>query len=109
MNLSILGTLTTLSVLTSTILCLINHPEYQDKVFKEIEVNVARENMPSLSDKIKCPTLEAIELEVHRLITVVPILAGRECTQDIEFEGYNISKGNLVRKFLSGKLNVIWS
>ena len=103
------GIVTTWAVLTSTILCLIHHPEYQDKVFKEIEENIARENMPSLSDKSNCPALEALELEVHRLITVVPILAGRECTQDIEFEGYNISKGTLVRKFLSGKLNVIWS
>ncbi|XP_045173890.2 cytochrome P450 2A7-like [Mercenaria mercenaria] len=31
------GILTTLSVLTSTLLCLINYPEYQDKVFRELD------------------------------------------------------------------------
>jgi cytochrome P450 len=78
-------------------LCLVNHPEYQDKVFEEIDKNIGRDGSPNHSDKVHCPHLEALELEVHRLITVVPILSGRKCTRDLEFEGYNLPKGTLVR------------
>ncbi|XP_060554489.1 cytochrome P450 2C31-like [Ruditapes philippinarum] len=90
------GILTTWSVLTSSILCLVNHPEYQDKVFEEIDKNIGRDSSPNHSDKVHCPHLEALELEVHRLITVVPILAGSQCSRDLEFEGYNLSKGTLI-------------
>ncbi|XP_060554487.1 cytochrome P450 2C31-like [Ruditapes philippinarum] len=90
------GILTTWSVLTSTVLCLVNHPEYQDKVFEEIVKNIGRDGLPNHSDKVHCPHLEALELEVHRLITVVPILSGRKCTRDLEFEGYNLPKGTLL-------------
>jgi cytochrome P450 len=78
-------------------LCLVNHPEYQDKVFEEIDKSIGRDRSPNHSDKVHCPHLEALELEVHRLITVVPILAGRKCTRDLEFEGYYLPKGTLVR------------
>ncbi|XP_045160235.2 cytochrome P450 2A6-like [Mercenaria mercenaria] len=90
------GTLTTLSVLASTLLCLVNYPEYQDKVFREVDRTIGRGRPPVHTDKPNCPHLEALELEVHRLLTVVPILAGRICTQDLNLEGYDVSKGTLL-------------
>ncbi|XP_053385873.1 cytochrome P450 1A1-like [Mercenaria mercenaria] len=96
LNLSSTGIVTTWSVFTSTILCLINHPEYQETLFKEIEEHIGRDRQPTLADKINCPNLEALELEVHRLLTVVPTFAGRVCTRDINLEGYNIPKGTMI-------------
>lgn len=90
------GILTTWSVLSSTFLCLVNNPEYQDKVFKEIDATIGGDRLPTNSDKGNCPYLKALELEVHRYLTVVPILGGRICNSDIKFEGFDLAKGTMV-------------
>lgn len=43
---------------------------------------------------------EAFELEMHRYVTIVPILVGRICTRDTSVDGYDIPKGAFVSNIL---------
>ena len=94
----LVGITTSWSILTSTFFCLINYPEYQDKIFAELDKNISQDRRPSYKDKANCPILEAVEMEVHRLFTVVPTLISRLCNKDLNLEGYDIPKGTEVNK-----------
>lgn len=89
------GIVTTLSLLSSTILCLLNHPEYQDEVYKLLSEVIGDKRNASLNDKQSCPLIEAIEMEVHRLITVVPLLQ-RDLNDDIQFDGFHLPNNAMV-------------
>ncbi|XP_060574933.1 cytochrome P450 2J5-like isoform X3 [Ruditapes philippinarum] len=51
--------------LSNALLCLLNHPEYQDKMFEELERVVGHERDVKLSDKSQCPFTEAVELSTN--------------------------------------------
>ncbi|XP_052806610.1 cytochrome P450 2D20-like [Mya arenaria] len=86
------GILTTWSVLSSTILMLLHYPEYQKRARTELCAAIGWDNVAHSDDRERCPLTEAIEMEAHRLVTVVPLLAPRECNKDLEFEGYYVPK-----------------
>ena len=98
MVLIIIGICTTWSILSSTILCLINHPEYQDKIFAELAKNISQNRRPNYMDKANCPMLVAVEMEVHRLVPIIPVSLGHVCTKDVKMEGYDIPEGTEVNK-----------
>ncbi|XP_060595278.1 cytochrome P450 2C31-like isoform X2 [Ruditapes philippinarum] len=82
--------------LSNALLCLLNHPEYQDKMFEELERVVGHKRDVKLSDKSQCPFTEAVELEVHRYLPVVPFLDARFCGVDLNFEGYDLPKDSII-------------
>lgn len=90
-----LGILTTLSSLCNLILCLLHHPEYQQKIQEELDTVVGRNRQPNISDKAQCPVTEAVLMESMRYITTVPSFP-HECAADINFEGYSIEKGSTI-------------
>ena len=89
------GIVTTWSVLSSTILCLIHHPEYQDMAYKQICDVIGETREPTHSHKQNCPLIEAIELEVHRMIPVVPILQ-RNLTSELCYKGFRLPNNTVV-------------
>ena len=78
-------------------LCLLHHPEYQRKIQQELDSVIGRDRLPQISDRGKCPFIEAVVMEAMRYITPVPFLLPHVCTEDVKFEGYYIAKKSLVR------------
>lgn len=90
------GILTTLSSLCNMMLCLLHHPEYQQKIQRELDAVVGRNRGPNLSDRENCPFTESVIMESIRYITPVPIFLPHECAEDILFEGYTLRKNCLI-------------
>jgi len=95
--------MTSWSILSSTFFLLIHFPEYQEKLVAEVN-NVlnqdgGRQNVEP-NDKLKCPLFEAVEMEVHRLVTTVPLGIPRLCNKDIVFNGHVIKKNTNVGIFV---------
>ncbi|XP_053386225.1 cytochrome P450 2C31-like [Mercenaria mercenaria] len=90
------GIITTLSVLTSSMLVLLNHPEYQTKIQEELDRVIGRGRLPNYSDRGKCTFLKAFGMEVHRYINVGPLQIPHYCRKSIEFEGYHIRRNSVV-------------
>ena len=67
-NVSIVGTVTTVTSLYSLVLLLINHKEIQKKAQTEID-DVIGARSPSLADRSKCHYVEAMLMELLRLVT----------------------------------------
>lgn len=90
------GLLTTWSAISNTFLCLVCYPEYQDKMFQELDRVIGHDRDINHNDKSFCPFFEAVELEVHRYITTVPLLLPKLSQNQLEFMGYNIPKGSII-------------
>jgi len=100
------GIMTSWSILGSTFLLLLHFPEYQDKLVAEVNHVLKQEGgrqEVEPSDKMKCPLFEAVEMEVHRLITTVPLGIPRLCNKDIVFNRHVIKKNTNVRYFVCTK------
>ncbi|XP_052764098.1 cytochrome P450 27C1-like [Mya arenaria] len=86
---------TTWSILSSTIFLLLYHPEFQDRLAKELQEIVKQGEEATSRDKVKSPLMEALELETHRLLLVNPTLLSRVASKDFEYEGYTIIEGTM--------------
>ncbi|XP_060602605.1 cytochrome P450 2C70-like isoform X2 [Ruditapes philippinarum] len=85
------GITTTWSVLSNTMLILLNHPQYQRLLQNEIDREIGRERLPTFKDRNNCTFFKAFEMEVHRYIPVAPLMLPHKCKTDVDFEGYDIS------------------
>ncbi|XP_045785006.1 probable cytochrome P450 305a1 [Maniola jurtina] len=83
------------SALDFAFICLLRHPNVQNKVYEEIS-RVLGDDTPSWSDNGRLIYTSAFLSEVHRLCTVAPFLGGRRALTDIEMEGYLIPKGTTI-------------
>lgn len=90
------GMLTTWAFLSNALLCLLNHPECQERMFLELDKVIGRARELDVKDVSDCPYVEAVELEVHRYVPVVNFLDAKHCNADLVFEGYGIPKGSMV-------------
>ncbi|XP_053380006.1 cytochrome P450 1A1-like [Mercenaria mercenaria] len=90
------GIATTLSALTSSMLILLNFPEYQTKIQKELDQHVGQGRLPTFSDRANCTFLKAFELEVPRFVPVLPLLLPHLCVEHVEFEGLDIEPNSTV-------------
>ncbi|XP_060568095.1 cytochrome P450 1A5-like [Ruditapes philippinarum] len=90
------GITTTWSVLSNTMLILLNYPQYQKLLQNEFDREIGRQRLPTFKDRSNCPFFKAFELEVHRYITVVPLMLPHKCKEDIDFEGYDIAMNSTV-------------
>src|SRR6218665_495763 len=75
---------------------LVNHPEIQEHLQREIDDVVHKDRLPSLDDKSHLPYTEAVTLEVMRLHTLAPLYIPHATTKDTEVLGCYIQKGSLV-------------
>ena len=72
---------------------MILHPEIQQKVQAEIDRVIGRARLPSVADKSKMPYTDAVTIEIHRRSAFVPFGIAHCSTEDADFEGYTIPKG----------------
>ncbi|KAI1075684.1 cytochrome P450 [Whalleya microplaca] len=76
---------------------LAQHPEIQDKAYKEIrEFQGSDEPLCDAADNQKCAYVLAIVKEALRYFTVIPLALPRESIRDIEYDGVLIPAGSTV-------------
>ncbi|XP_070545942.1 steroid 17-alpha-hydroxylase/17,20 lyase-like [Ptychodera flava] len=90
---------TTVNILNFCVAYLVNYPDVQVKVQKEIDDVIGQGRSPSLSDKGKLPYCEAVINEVLRIRTVLPLGVPHETLEDTSVGGYNIPKGTKIMTF----------
>ncbi|XP_041068314.1 steroid 21-hydroxylase [Carcharodon carcharias] len=96
------GTETTSSTLGWAIAFLIQRPEIQDRIYREICDLVGDDCYPTYADKRELPLLSATIAEVLRLRPVVPLSLLHRTTCDTSVAGYFIQKGTNVITNLFG-------
>ncbi|XP_042870726.1 uncharacterized protein LOC122252352 [Penaeus japonicus] len=90
------GSETSSSAIRWALLYLAKYPEVQAKVHKEIDSVVPRDVLPSIQQRSSMPYLEAVILEVHRVVSFVRLGVYKMCSKETQFEGYTIPKGAIL-------------
>ncbi|XP_045184918.2 cytochrome P450 2F3-like [Mercenaria mercenaria] len=87
---------TSMSSMSSTILCLMSHPECQKRVQQEIDDVIGKDRLPTVDDRINCKYMDAVAMEIQRLITIIPLSGPHMCRPNLQFEGYDIPANSMV-------------
>ncbi|KAJ8088569.1 hypothetical protein PM082_022642 [Marasmius tenuissimus] len=91
------GSDTTVSVMLSFVLSMINHPEVQARAQAEVDSFVASSGkLPDFGDQDKLPYLEAVIAETLRHRPVAPYAVPHAVEEDDVYEGFWIPKGSTV-------------
>ena len=93
---SISGYLTTRGTLLSLICVLAKRPDLQKSLQREVDGVIGQDREPRLSDREKCPLLEAVVLETLRYISHVPLFIPHATSASTTIGGYKIAKGTMV-------------
>lgn len=93
-DLFVAGTDTTSTALQWFIVLLINHPEVQNEMRKEINNVIGTSRYPCTQDKPKLPYTEAVLNEVLRFGCIAPFTLPHGLTKDFNYKGYVIPKGS---------------
>lgn len=72
------------------------HPDWQTIMQSEMDNVVGKDRLPSLEDRGRLPSLNAVIYEVLRMSCVVPVSLPHSTTQDIQLREYNIPKDTFV-------------
>nr|QST15073.1 CYP370C4 protein [Diaphanosoma celebensis] len=86
------GTETTSTSLLWLVLLLATHPEIQEKVQREIDTHVPRDQLPSIEHRPKLKYKEATIRESMRYTSLSPLGVFHTAMVNIEFHGYTIPK-----------------
>ncbi|GMR54451.1 hypothetical protein PMAYCL1PPCAC_24646 [Pristionchus mayeri] len=86
---------TTVALLRMTVLELINHPEVQRKLQKEVD-EVIGERRIRYDDHKQLPYMCAFLQEIYRVGNILPLTFMRQTTQDTEIEGHRIAAGTTI-------------
>ncbi|XP_062987947.1 cytochrome P450 2J4-like isoform X1 [Elgaria multicarinata webbii] len=87
------GTETTSASLKWALLLLTNHPDIQDKVYKEIEDVFGSSRSICYQDIRELPYTNAVIHEMQRSKYILYFGGPRQCTKDVKLNGYLIPKG----------------
>ncbi|XP_070556057.1 cytochrome P450 1A1-like isoform X1 [Ptychodera flava] len=87
---------TTIHTLNWCVAYLVNYPDVQAKVHKEIDDAIGKDRVPLLSDKAKLPYCEAVIHEVMRIRTTLSLNLPHETMENTSIGGYNIPKGTQI-------------
>ncbi|KAL0574364.1 hypothetical protein V5O48_007587 [Marasmius crinis-equi] len=90
------GADTTYSTLTTFVLLMTLHPEYQRKAQEEIDAVVGHNRLPDYSDRSSLPFLECVVQETLRWYPVVTIGVPHRAMEDDIYNGYLIPKGSMI-------------
>lgn len=63
---------------------------------KEVDEVIGRDRNPRLSDRSKCPLLEAVVMETLRYISHVPVFVLHSTSQSTTIGGYKVEKDTVV-------------
>ncbi|XP_015272000.1 PREDICTED: cytochrome P450 2J6-like, partial [Gekko japonicus] len=95
-DLFIAGSDTTASTLQWALLLMVNHPDIQEKVHKELENVLGSSQSFSYQDLKKLPYTNAVIHEIQRLQYVLLYGLPRECVKDANILGFPILKGTAI-------------
>lgn len=90
------GTETTATAIKWAVMFLMNYPDVQRKMRKEIDDTVGSGRHVSMSDKPNLPYCEAVILESLRLGNIVPFSLPHLVSDDISIKGYTLPKGSVI-------------
>lgn len=100
----IAGTETTSTTLRWAIIYLINNPDIQDKLRKEIESVVGSSQLPRMQHRQDMPYTEAVIAEVQRCGDIVPLSLFHGVDKDVTFKGFRIPKEAVITPNLESVL-----
>ena len=86
---------TTSRAVYALLLVWLHKPKIQEMAQQEID-QVIGERLPRLSDRIRCPFIESMTLEILRYISHVPTSIPHAAVVDTTLQGYHIPKGTEV-------------
>lgn len=95
-DLFVAGSETTSSTLRWSIFYLAKYPEIQAKVHKELDTVVGKDICPSLKHKESLPYLDAVSLEVQRVVSLVALSIPHVTSAETLLGGYIVPKGAVV-------------
>ena len=95
LELFLAGSETTYNTLDWAFLFMAEHPEIQEKCFKEIN-DVVGGKYIDYADRVKLPYVEATIYEAQRLGNVVPMAVQHSTLKETTLQGYNIPKNTIV-------------
>ena len=95
-DLWIAGQETTSGTLTWLCLYLINRPEIQAKLHKELDTVIGSDRLVTTSDKNDLHYLNAVIAETHRYASIGAINLIHRTTKDVVIHGYTIPKGTSI-------------
>ncbi|GAB6030774.1 hypothetical protein CHUAL_007622 [Chamberlinius hualienensis] len=95
-DLLVAGTETTATTLLFSLFYMTLNPEIQQKVQNEIDRVIGRERQPSYNDRLNMPYTEAIILEVHRIVSLIPLSLPHRNVKEVTMRGYVIPKNTMI-------------
>ncbi|KFW02891.1 Cytochrome P450 2J2, partial [Eurypyga helias] len=90
------GTETTSTTLLWALLYMVQHPEIQEKVQREIEAVLEPSHLISYEDRKKLPYTNAVIHEALRYSNVTAVGVPRQCVRNTTVLGFHLQKGTLV-------------
>ena len=87
---------TTANTVLWTMIALVNNPDVQNRLRAEIDVQVPRDRLPSLTDQPKLPYVDATCAEIMRWKTIAPLSVPHLVMSDTTLEGYFVPAGTKV-------------
>ena len=90
------GVRTTSAMFYFTLNLLVNYPEVQRKLQIEVDSVIGRSRLPHLNDKDSMPYIQAVLLEAHRYLSLVPLSIPHVAICDTTIGPYDIPKGTTV-------------
>nr|APH81376.1 cytochrome P450 CYP3034A1 [Tigriopus kingsejongensis] len=90
------GSETTSITLVWTFLCLLHHPDVQDRIHQELDSIIGPDSVPQLQDLPTLPYLRAVMTETLRVSSVVPNGVPHYVTVSTKVGGYLLPKGSAV-------------
>lgn len=91
-DLFIAGSHTTTATLRWAIICLVQYPDIQERIYKLLCSSIGTQRLPSSTDKTSLAYLEAFYLEVLRFCCISTSSGVHSTTRDFTFKGYTIPK-----------------
>ncbi|KAL4235765.1 hypothetical protein ACF0H5_004157 [Mactra antiquata] len=88
------GTSTTASALRWSIVCLVQFPDIQEKLYNEVSNAIGTE-LPSMKDKARLVYLEAFAMEVMRYCEMI-LVAMHATSHDLVYKGFSFPKEAMI-------------
>lgn len=90
------GSHTTTAAIRWAIVCLVEFPEVQERLYREITDKIGNQRLPSMADKTSLMYLEAFYLEVLRYCIITIMTGLHATTRDLTFRGFTIPKHAMI-------------